>query len=106
MSRGHGRVERAILEALRWDKRRANRGRLGFGGDAEMLAHYVKCGESMHTVACDQTHNGEGYIPTRSELESVHRALRNLRKQGLVCRHFKYRRASFITPAERPSVPD
>lgn len=33
MSKGHGRVERAILEALKWDKRRDNRGMLGYGAD-------------------------------------------------------------------------
>jgi DNA-binding PadR family transcriptional regulator len=57
MSKGHGRIERAILAVL---------GAKG-GADAATLACTVVAGEV-----------------TRSELESVRRALRNLQSQGLV----------------------
>jgi hypothetical protein len=56
MSKGHGRVERAILKAL---------GAKGTA-DAATLAHLVA---------------GDG---NRSERESVRRALRNLQSKGLV----------------------
>jgi hypothetical protein len=34
MSRGHGRVERLILEALRWDRLSARQGKFSMGADA------------------------------------------------------------------------
>jgi hypothetical protein len=109
---------------MRWDKRRANRGILSLGTSVEMLAHYVQCGKAMGSVLCPHMAflrdkagaivKGEygaweriGFHPTKSDLESVRRALRNLRKQGLVVYDLRtIHRAGYITPARRPSVPD
>jgi len=76
----YGRVERAILHALR--EQRGNRGIFHLGADAKELAHYIIAGEAIRTVD-DPTYYRGGYTPTRSEVESVRRALRNLRKKGL-----------------------
>jgi hypothetical protein len=84
MSRGHGKVERAILEALRCE--RGRRGRFCLEATAERLALYVRSGPCLlETVGDDARIEGHPrHVPTRSEIESVRRALRNLRKQGLV----------------------
>jgi hypothetical protein len=104
MSKGHGQVERAILDAL--NMQRGRKGRWSFGGTTEDLARYVAdykvCGDAIHDryhpyncpiksrerqAIAEARVRGEDYRPppvTRSELESVRRALRNLRKQGLV----------------------
>jgi hypothetical protein len=71
MSRGHGRIERAILRVL--SKRRV--------ADTVTLARYAAVGVVKGP-----------YRPTRSELESVRRALRNLRRQGLVALPISYPR--------------
>lgn len=39
MSRGHGRVERVILETLKWDRKTDNRGVFSLGNDTEFLAY-------------------------------------------------------------------
>jgi hypothetical protein len=90
MSKGHGKVERAILEALRWDRLSAHQGRFSMGADAKTLAVYVRGERDGHPS------------PTRSELESVRRALRNLRKQGLILPPTKYRHVIYMTPGKRP----
>jgi hypothetical protein len=84
MSRGHGRIERLILEALKNDRGRANKGMFSCGTNAEMLACYVCVGNVFGSAADPYHFKGGHPPPTRSELESVRRALRNLRKQGLV----------------------
>ena len=48
MSKGYGRVERAILHALR--EQRGNRGIFHLGADAKELAHYIIAGEAIRTV--------------------------------------------------------
>jgi hypothetical protein len=117
MSRGHGHVERAILEALRWG--RGGRGKFPYGADVDLLAHYVQCGEAMGSVACPHSKQrilirgrfagwseATGFHPTRSDLESVRRALRNLRMQGLVVRHkLACGRFEYITPRRIPNCP-
>jgi hypothetical protein len=94
MSRGHGQIERAILEALDWDKR----GALSMGARVNDLVCYVRVvkatgsGEAFRSVDDPwKGHNGGHPPPTRSEIESVRRALRNLRKQGLLPPPIKYR---------------
>ena len=63
MSKGYGRVERAILHALR--EQRGNRGIFHLGADAKELAHYIIAGEAIRTVD-DPTYYRGGYTPTRS----------------------------------------
>jgi hypothetical protein len=119
MSRGHGHVERAILEALRWKKRKRGiqQGMLALGTDVELLAHYVQCGEAMDSVHCphravlrDKTGAfvlGEavGFHPTRSDIESVRRALR-MRMQGLVVGVKVYHgKFSYVAPRRTPNCP-
>jgi hypothetical protein len=88
MSKGHGKVERAILAAL------SRGGQLPWA-DTVMLAHFVYCCRHPASVNCPRLLTG--YIPTRSQLESVRRALRNLRKQGLVLQT-KYRHVFYACP--------
>jgi hypothetical protein len=113
MSKGHGRVERLILEALKW--KRGNRGMLCLGATAKTLACYVRVGKVYNSVADPYRtiEHRDGEIvrghhppPTRSELESVRRALRNLRKQGLVLPPTKYRHVIYEAPGKKPRVPD
>jgi hypothetical protein len=99
MSRGHGRVERAILEAL--SKRRGERGMFSFGTSADMLAQYVRSGRLLWSVADPY----RSMPVTRSEIESVRRALRSLRKQGLV-EVTKYRHVVYQAPGKRSRCPD
>ena len=108
MSRGHGLVERAIIKALA-----ISRG--GEGGRAvedvrqltEQVAHYRVCGEAIsdhdHIWRCPVHRAYKDSVvdlslgrpvaeppePTRAEVEAVRRALRNLRKQGLVVVEYK-----------------
>jgi hypothetical protein len=97
MSKGHGRVERAILEAL--SMKRGKRRMWHLGTDAATLAHYVAAGKEMYSAGdpyrklffdSDGHPQHAHYTPTRSELESVRRALRKLRKQGLVSPPTRY----------------
>ena len=103
MSKGHGRIERAILEALKWHRFSARQGRFPFGTDAKMLVYYVRAGNALFSAADPHNfHNGGHPPPTRSELESVRRALRNLRKQGLILPPIKHRHVIYMTPGKRP----
>jgi hypothetical protein len=103
MSRGHGKVERAILEAL--SKRKGHRGK---GSDVELLAHYVRSLEmgSMSEPSYRLVRQAdEGRVPiTRSELESVRRALRNLRKQGLIEPPMRIQRVVYRRAAKKPQA--
>lgn len=122
MSKGHGLVERAIIKALA-----ISRG--GEGGRAvedvaslaREVAHYKACGEAIdddyHVYNCPIRNKemnalvkaksrGEPYVapvPTRSELESVRRALRNLRRQGLIAIEYKIpARTLHARPRKKP----
>ena len=66
MSKGHGRVERAILEAL--SMKRGKRGMWHLGTNAATLARYVAAGNAMYSAADPFCYSH--YTPTRSELES------------------------------------
>ena len=74
----------------------AHRGTFSLGTDAEMLVYYVRSGPTLWSA-------DDPYTPhppsTRSELESVRRALRNLRKKGLVFAT-KYRRVIYAPGPE------
>jgi hypothetical protein len=100
MSKGYGRIERAILDALEWDKRVAHRGMFYVGTDAEMLVYYVRSGNALFSV-------GDPHMPhpppTRSELESVRRALRNLRKKGLVYARRYPASVGYERPGKKPN---
>jgi hypothetical protein len=108
MSKGHGIVERGILLALT----SVPGGEGGRPCDdtkrlAEQVAHYRVCGETIHDhdhIWRCPVHDAykdrvvdlslgrpvaEPPAPTRAELEAVRRALRNLRKQGLVVVGYK-----------------
>jgi hypothetical protein len=97
----YGRVERAILHALR--EQRGNRGIFHLEVDAKELAHYIIAGEAVRTVD-DPTYYRGGYTPTRSEVESVRRALRNLRKKGLVYAIKYPRRVYYQQPGKKPNT--
>jgi hypothetical protein len=97
MSKGYGRVERAILRALR--EQRGKRGIFHLGTDTGTLARYVIAGETIYSAA--DPCRGTGYTPTRSELESVRRALRNLRKKGLVYATKYPRRVYYQCPGKK-----
>jgi hypothetical protein len=101
MSKGHGRVERLILEALKNGRGNANKGMFAMGTSAEMLACYVRVGKVYLSAADPYRYKGGHPPPTRSELESVRRALRNLRKQGLVDPPIKYRHVIYMTRGKR-----
>jgi hypothetical protein len=102
MSKGHGRVERLLLEALKWNRLSAKRGPLSImGSSAKRLAEYVQAGGKPRSLC--GVHGIPTTEPTRSELESVRRALRNLRKQGLVLPPTKYRHVIYRTPGKRPT---
>jgi hypothetical protein len=120
MSKGHGLIERLVLEALKWNRRRVNRGMFCMGADAAMLVRYIRVakatgagrnfntgGDPAQALLLDEegrmVTDDEGRPmrkggppPTRSELESVRRALRNLRKQGLVQSPIKYRHVVYL----------
>ena len=68
------------------------------GTDAQMLAWYVRSGEAI--LRWDDPHRPHPPA-TRSELESVRRALRNLRKQGLI-EVTKYRHGVYKMPGKKP----
>lgn len=51
MSKGHGRVERTILEALKWHRLSAKQGIFLFGATAEDLVYYVRVGPALGSVA-------------------------------------------------------
>ena len=112
MSKGHGKIERAILEALRGD--RGHRGMFWLGTQVENLARYVRSGPAMHSVndpdmALVRKQDGSfEYItrkPTRSEIESVRRALRNLRKQGLIPPGLRLNYTIHEGPGKKPQSP-
>ena len=103
MSKGHGRIERAILHALSMEQ-----GPMSMGTNAETLARYAaattKAGHPVVPYSAEDPYAYMGdfdYIPTRSELESVRRALRNLRKQGLVL-GTQYRHVIYKMPGKKP----
>jgi hypothetical protein len=99
VSRGHGRVERAILEALQIKRRKPEQqGMWCMGASAKNLAHYVKSGTRMWSTR-DPFPN---YEPTRADIESVRRALRNLRRQDRVLPPIKHRHVIYIGPGWRP----
>jgi hypothetical protein len=100
MSKGHGRIERLILEALKNGRGRANKGMFSF---TKMLVKYVRIGKVLGSAGDPYHYKGGHPPPTRSELESVRRALRNLRKQGLVDPPIKYRHVIYQTPSKPPS---
>jgi hypothetical protein len=94
MSRGHGKVERIILQVLNWGKPR-DRGRWSMGADAETLVYRVRAdGQPIYSIGAEHF---TATRPTRSELEVVRRALRNLRKQGLI-EVTKYRHVIYKMP--------
>ena len=108
MSRGHGRVERVILK-----------GQYCFGASAKQLVYAVRAaGEEEPQTVYDrrlrETIGGKfqelkrsasprpvRMPPTRSELESVRRALRNLRKQGLVLPPIKIHNVIYERPGRK-----
>jgi hypothetical protein len=98
MSRGHGRIERLILEALHWDRREAQRGKFAMGATAKLLVDYVRADGKLYTMDDPYYVNPPRPRPTRAELESVRRALRNLRRQGLIATPIKYRQVVYQTP--------
>ena len=100
MSKGHGKIERAILEAL--SMKRGKRGPHFLGATTEELARYVVSDmERQHGWSCSWS----GPAPTRSQLESVRRALRNLRKQGLIIEPKRYpQRIYYEMPGKKPTV--
>jgi hypothetical protein len=51
MSKGHGRIERLILEALKSGRGNANKGMFAMGTSAEMLACYVRVGKVYLSAA-------------------------------------------------------
>jgi hypothetical protein len=102
MSKGHGHVERAILEALKWHRLMDRQGLHAIGARVEDIAHYVYCGPHVRcSVDCPRFYNG-GYASTRSQLEAVRRALRNLRKQGLVTPPQRFGLVIYTAPNAKP----
>ena len=80
------------------------------GIDAEMLVYYVRSGKALFWVTDPHRYavNDDGKIvlgrhppPTRSEVESMRRALRNLGKQGLILATLNYRHVIYMTPGKR-----
>ena len=100
MSRGHGKVERIILQVLDCRPRRmADRGKYFLGASAEDLVYACRAaGGQLDSV---EARNKPRPKPTRAELESVRRALRNLRKQGLI-KVTKYRHVIYEMPGKKP----
>ena len=125
MLKDPGRVERAILHAL--SMKRGRRGMLHLGAEtrelARYVAHYKVCGDAIdarghpytimnaeRAAIAEARVRGEAMHhapPTRSELESVRRALRNLRQQGLVIEPQRYPpRVYYRQPGKQPNYPD
>jgi hypothetical protein len=111
MSKGHGRVERAILEALKQGKRANERGLFFAGAKVNDLARYVRYAPALKVTPQHEDHRPLPpdaelkaaflhHRPTRSELEAVRRALRNLCKQGLV-REIGHRKPHIYCCADR-----
>jgi hypothetical protein len=69
------------------------------GTDAEMLVRYVRSGKALFMV--NDPHKPHP-PPTCSELESVRRALRNLRKKGLVYATKYPARVNYEQPGKKP----
>ena len=117
-------VERAIIKALAISRGgEGGRAVLDIKDLARYVAHYRVCGEAIddhyHVHNCP-IRNKEGWAiakaqgsgepypgpppATRSELESVRRALRNLRKQGLVAIEYKIPARTFhARPRKKPA---
>jgi hypothetical protein len=101
MSRGHGKIERLVLEALGWNGQRWHN-RMGLVTTVTGLALYIRAAKATgngRNWMYDFVHgedgrpilNNRGQLIrrepppfTRSELESIRRALRNLHRQGLL----------------------
>ena len=70
MSKGPGRIERAILHALAWPglRKRGRRGHWSLGTDTKTLARYVAAGVADGGLAwISQTRVGWGGEPVRHE---------------------------------------
>jgi hypothetical protein len=111
MSRGHGEIERLILVALRWDRRQSQRGTLAMGTDARRLVQYIRVaratgyGRWLGTANDPWGFDNGGHPkPTRSELESVRRALRNLRRQGLLQEKLRLNYSIWEQPGKKPNT--
>jgi hypothetical protein len=121
MSKGHGLVERAIINALAVVPGGEGRVVLDTEGLARHVAHYKVCGATIddryHIYNCpirnkegwaivETRARGEDYRrppATRAELESVRRALRKLRRQGLVAIEYDIpRRVYHARPRKKP----
>jgi hypothetical protein len=85
----------------KWDRYTAHRGMLALGTNAEMLVFYVRSGEALFRI--DDPHKPHP-PPTRSELESVRRALRNLRKKGLVYATKHRAHVTYERPGKNPNT--